>query len=295
MVAQGVPPQNLPLSSDSAGSSRSAQPSPKASPSGGTGAVGKGPGLPPPPSPPTPTPTPSVPVGSSEEEPGGSPGGAVDAPDPFSEGAGKAPTAGQVAAQPPNVTEAAPLAPSIFQEPEEVHKGRRRWVMIVGGIVVLLLLGAIGFVVARLFLSGTGDIGEEVTSELEGDLLDEQAGVLLTGSPTPEPSAEPDPASAVLDDDQDGLTAAEERFYGTDPDVADTDGDGFNDGEEVRAGYDPLGPGKLDSDNDGFPDPDEREFGTDPFNPDTDADGYSDGDEIENGFNPLIPSPGDKL
>lgn len=98
-----------------------------------------------------------------------------------------------------------------------------------------------------------------------------------------------------MDEDNDGLTTAEERFYNTDPALADTDKDGFKDGEEVRAGYDPLGPGKLDTDNDGFPDPDERSFGSDPANPDTDGDGYNDGAEIKNGYNPLIQSPGDKL
>ena len=167
--------------------------------------------------------------------------------------------------------------------------------LVVGVVVVLLFLGAIGFVVARLFLSGAKNAGEEVAPVGEGSSTDNQPGALLTSPTTVEPSAEPDQAGALLDSDQDGLTTAEERFYGTDPNVSDTDGDGFSDGEEVRAGYDPLGPGKLDSDNDGFPDPDERKFGSDPFSPDTDGDGYSDGDEIKNGYNPLIPSPGDKL
>ena len=36
------------------------------------------------------------------------------------------------------------------------------------------------------------------------------------------------------DPDDDGLTTTEERWWGTNPYVADTDGDGFNDGEEIR-------------------------------------------------------------
>jgi hypothetical protein len=48
-----------------------------------------------------------------------------------------------------------------------------------------------------------------------------------------------------LDADEDGLTAKEETKYGTDPNKADTDGDGFSDGAEVGKGYNPLGEGKL--------------------------------------------------
>ncbi len=44
----------------------------------------------------------------------------------------------------------------------------------------------------------------------------------------------------VDDPDQDGLTTAEERLYGTDPSNKDTDGDGYADGVEVRGGYNPL-------------------------------------------------------
>lgn len=72
----------------------------------------------------------------------------------------------------------------------------------------------------------------------------------------------------VLDSDHDGLTDEEEKLYGTDslkvdtdgdgltdrdeakvfktdPTNSDTDGDGYLDGQEIRAGYDPKGPGKL--------------------------------------------------
>lgn len=46
---------------------------------------------------------------------------------------------------------------------------------------------------------------------------------------------------SVFDDfDQDGLSNDEEKVYGTDPKIADTDGDGYSDGAEVRTGYDPL-------------------------------------------------------
>ncbi len=81
------------------------------------------------------------------------------------------------------------------------------------------------------------------------------------------------------DDDGDGLTNAEERKYGTDPNNPDTDGDGLSDGDEVKVYHtDPL---KADTDGDGLTDGDEvLKYHTDPTKMDTDGDGLSDGDEV---------------
>lgn len=50
----------------------------------------------------------------------------------------------------------------------------------------------------------------------------------------------------IDDPDFDGLETFEElEVYKTDPDNPDTDKDGYNDGEEVNAGYNPTGPGLL--------------------------------------------------
>lgn len=54
----------------------------------------------------------------------------------------------------------------------------------------------------------------------------------------------PPPPPASPDPDGDGLTTIQEEQIGTDPNKADTDGDGYNDGAEVNAGYNPLGPGR---------------------------------------------------
>jgi hypothetical protein len=91
------------------------------------------------------------------------------------------------------------------------------------------------------------------------------------GTPTPV-AAEVLPAATATatqsaadraDDDNDGLTNAEEEEAGTDPNLADTDEDGLTDGEETA------------------------EIGTSPLSADTDSDGVLDGDEVAQGADPL--------
>lgn len=47
------------------------------------------------------------------------------------------------------------------------------------------------------------------------------------------------------DADKDGLDFVQEILNGTDPNKADTDGDGHNDGVEIKGGFNPDGPGNL--------------------------------------------------
>jgi hypothetical protein len=97
------------------------------------------------------------------------------------------------------------------------------------------------------------------------------------------------------DDDADGLNDGEERELGTDPALADTDGDGLRDGDEIRRyGSSPLSP---DTDTDGLPDRDEiLQWKTDPRDNDTDNDGLTDNEEKDLGTNPLsIDTDGDVL
>jgi len=67
------------------------------------------------------------------------------------------------------------------------------------------------------------------------------------------------------DSDSDGLSDIREAQLGTDPNQADTDGDGLTDKTEVDI------------------------YDTDPLNPDTDSDGYNDGREVANGYDPTRP------
>ena len=54
--------------------------------------------------------------------------------------------------------------------------------------------------------------------------------------------------SFILDEDEDGLTNAEEFLYGTDPENPDTDADGYVDGIELDNNFDPLNPGSDEDD-----------------------------------------------
>lgn len=91
----------------------------------------------------------------------------------------------------------------------------------------------------------------------------------------------------VSDGDLDGLGVREETLRGTDPDNADSDGDGLLDGEEVIVGWTSFGetvysdPSREDADDDLLADADERGFGLDPLSADTDGDGV--GDVIDRG------------
>ncbi len=81
------------------------------------------------------------------------------------------------------------------------------------------------------------------------------------------------------DPDLDGLSNLYEYWSGADPQLADTDGDGINDLDEVTIHY--TSPTSSDSDWDGLADFDEIfTHGTQPWIWDTDEDSLSDGDEV---------------
>ncbi len=113
-------------------------------------------------------------------------------------------------------------------------------------------------------------------------------------------------ALEVEDTDDDGLSDGIEDGLGTDPDNADTDGDGFTDSEEVNSlGTDPLDPADPsddvdevspggvveDADGDGLSGIVEEVLGTDPNLADTDGDGLTDSEEVNTlGSDPLDPA-----
>ncbi|MFA6571471.1 MAG: binary toxin-like calcium binding domain-containing protein [Bacteroidota bacterium] len=97
------------------------------------------------------------------------------------------------------------------------------------------------------------------------------------------------------DYDKDGLTNAYEKNIGTDPKNPDTDGDGLQDGAEVKKYH--TNPLKIDTDGDNLNDFDEvMKYKTNPNQVDTDADGLQDGDEIARKLDPLTAdTDGDRL
>ena len=122
------------------------------------------------------------------------------------------------------------------------------------------------------------------------------------------------PKQSGADTDRDGLSDAREREIGSDPNDADSDDDGWLDGQEKHPDGDADHDGKInvldpDSDNDFLwdgleigtacsdpdtrrvvhackPDSDSGDTQTDPLDPDTDGDGLLDGEEdfIHNGI-----------
>jgi hypothetical protein len=91
-----------------------------------------------------------------------------------------------------------------------------------------------------------------------------------------DPDTEPD---IDLDTDEDGITDQDEiDLYGTNPNKADSDGDGINDGEELAYWMDRWG---ADDDGDGL---------INLLDEDSDNDGLTDGLEIAQDYDPSDPS-----
>ena len=101
------------------------------------------------------------------------------------------------------------------------------------------------------------------------DIAGVQALYGVASAPQPAPEVPPQgatpPPSSGTDSDEDGISDDEEVFVtGTDPNNADSDGDGLVDGVEISNNMNPQDP---DMDRDGISDGDEVAQGTDPFFP----------------------------
>jgi hypothetical protein len=114
-----------------------------------------------------------------------------------------------------------------------------------------------------------------VDNQITASFIADVAGLYVAQLIALDPYSESDPDTVRIeageedtttDSDGDGLTDAEERALGTDPNNPDTDGDGLSDGDEVNR------------------------YGTNPLLVDTDGDGVSDGDEVAAGTNPNDPA-----
>lgn len=79
------------------------------------------------------------------------------------------------------------------------------------------------------------NVGLNVNTETNTNLTPAANQNSTTNAPT-----SPVDASAALDIDSDSLIAAEEQLWATNPSFADTDSDGFLDGQEILNGYSPV-------------------------------------------------------
>ncbi|PID46312.1 MAG: hypothetical protein CSB47_05135 [Proteobacteria bacterium] len=107
-----------------------------------------------------------------------------------------------------------------------------------------------------------------------------------------------------VDQDGDAISDEDERALGTDPENADSDGDGTKDNEELgidlKSPIDTDNDGVInalddDDDNDGIPSQLEIKLSSDPLSADTDGDGVSDGDELGDDKNDPADSDGDGI
>jgi len=96
----------------------------------------------------------------------------------------------------------------------------------------------------------------------------------------------------LADTDGDGTLDRDEIYtFFIDPTETDTDGDGMSDGYEISYGLNPVSnDSDADTDNDGISNGEEFNSGTNPASSDTDGDSSPDGDEAVAGTDPLDPT-----
>lgn len=136
--------------------------------------------------------------------------------------------------------------------PEQVERRETIKKVLIFLIIISLVVFAVVLIFTRLkskkqeqptatvtpFVLPSPTVGPETDSDADGmpDLWEKEHGL----NPN-------DPKDAKSDIDVDKLVNLDEYKYKTDPQKADSDGDTFKDGDEVRNGYNPTGPGKLET------------------------------------------------
>lgn len=138
---------------------------------------------------------------------------------------------------------------------------RLRWVIIIGGVVIILLGVALALWLNNRNNAITPTSADELepvntTNTINTNTQNTNARTNINVAP---------PSTKVVDADGDGLIDTEEETLGTNRNLIDTDADGLTDREEVRI------------------------YKTNPLKEDTDKDTYLDGDEVRNFYNPNGP------
>lgn len=160
-----------------------------------------------------------------------------------------------------------PVKPNLMPMGEEISIWRNKWVYIIGGAVVLLILGVLIYFMVGSKKSSTPVPAASTTKLPKVWLQQYFAQNLDTGGSCSDQAVCADDA----DPDSDGLKNYDEFKAGTNPTIADTDSDGLADGDEVNI------------------------YKTDPTLKYTDrrdvvaANNWTDGYQIKNGYDPLTP------
>lgn len=146
-------------------------------------------------------------------------------------------------------TAAAPVpAAPIASKAVPPKKGSKAWIAI--PVVALLLLAGIGLGIWIVLKPQAAPLPQQPVVTLPEPEPEPEPEPQPEPEPEPEPEPQPEPATTTpqvppenpsSDGDADGLTAAEEALFGTDPRRADSDDDGFADALEVINLYNPAG------------------------------------------------------
>ena len=203
---------------------------------------------------------------------GEAPSAPVPAPRPAAPAApaAPAPAAAPVFTMAPKPT---PVAPSTTPPPSrgivadsDLSTGGHLWKTLLIVAIAFLSMGLAAFLAYRFMNPSKDAPVDERDGATQGD-TDEQADLPDGKGEGSSVDDEPD-VQIVIDTDGDGLSNDDEiaagtsvskpdtdsdllgdreevEVYETDPLNADTDGDSFEDGQEVRSGYNPKGAGKL--------------------------------------------------
>jgi len=125
-------------------------------------------------------------------------------------------------------------------------KGKNNLTLCLAGIIInqfQFIYGDSASVDQNILFDNEGRITDDETRNNMNNASDDaviknDAAAEITNTPP----QNTDPKFNPYDMDNDGLTAPEELLkYGTDPLNPDTDGDGYNDGDEVKSGHNPNG------------------------------------------------------
>jgi len=162
-------------------------------------------------------------------------------------------------AQPPRPILAPPAEKSALQKPQLPPPSSKKNIFIIAGIILLLLLCVLGYYLYPILMSTgttppvtpatttpfvasppvtppiiptTTPIFETPTTTISTTSVQRGGGTLILPSIS---------YAASRDDDADALTTREEEVFLTDPEVWDTDNDGYFDGLEISNLYNPKG------------------------------------------------------